>query len=230
MLLLSFAGPVLGTNCYVIAPDEGRECLIIDPGIGVDEQVDSIVAEHSLEPVAALVTHGHVDHTFALAQLCRRRDLPVYLHEADAYRLDDPIRTLGPDLAPMLAALADDWSVPPDVRTFAETRELELAGIRLHALHSPGHTEGSTLYSVPRQDDTTADLCFTGDVLFAGTIGRTDLPGGDAGLMHHTLGELAKPEADGGLPDATTVLPGHGEASTLGQERTDNPYLRELRP
>lgn len=230
MLLLSFAGPVLGTNCYVLAPDEGRECLIIDPGIGVDEQVDSIVAEHSLEPVAALVTHGHVDHTFALAQLCQRRDLPVYLHEADAYRLDEPIRTLGPDLAPMLAALADDWSIPPDVRTFADSQELELAGIRLHALPAPGHTEGSTLYFVPRQDDTTANLCFTGDVLFAGTIGRTDLPGGDDSLMRHTLGELARSEVDGGMPDATTVLPGHGEASTLGEERTGNPYLRDLRP
>ncbi len=229
MLLLSFAGPVLGTNCYVLAPDEGRECLIIDPGIGVDEQVDSIVAEHSLEPVAALITHGHVDHTFALAQLCQRRDLPVYLHEADAYRLDEPIRTLGPDLAPMLAALADDWSVPPDVRTFTDSQDLELAGIRLHALHAPGHTEGSTLYFVPRQDDTTANLCFTGDVLFAGTIGRTDLPGGDDSLMRHTLSELARSEADGGMPDATTVLPGHGEASTLGQERTGNPYLRDLR-
>lgn len=230
MLLLSFAGPVLGTNCYVIAADGGRECLVIDPGIGLDAQVDAILSEHELTPVAALVTHGHIDHTFALAQLCHRRDLPVYLHEADAYRLDDPIRTLGPDLAPMLAGLADDWVRPPDVRTFTGSPELDLAGITVRAVHAPGHTEGSTLYHVPRQDDTTAHLCFTGDVLFAGTIGRTDLPGGDDATMRHTLAELARPETGGGLPDATTVLPGHGEPSTIGQERAGNPYLRDLRP
>lgn len=230
MLLLSFTGPILGTNCYIVAPDDGRECVVVDPGIGLDERVDEVLAEYDLDPVAALVTHGHIDHTFALAQLCQRRDLPVYVHEADLYRFDDPIRTLGPDLAPMLAGLADDWTRPPDIRTFADSTPLHLAGIELHALFAPGHTEGSTLYFVPRQDETTANLCFTGDVLFAGTIGRTDLPGGDDALMRHTLGELARPESAGGLPDATTVLPGHGEPSTFGQERATNPYLRDLRP
>ncbi|PSK96928.1 glyoxylase-like metal-dependent hydrolase (beta-lactamase superfamily II) [Haloactinopolyspora alba] len=230
MLLHSLTAPVLGTNCYVLAPDGGRQCVLVDPGIAVDEQVDALLAEHLLEPVAALVTHGHVDHTFALAQLCQRRDLPVYLHEADAYRLADPIGTLGPDLAPMLAALADDWVEPPDVRTFSDGSPLWLAGIRIEPVHSPGHTEGSTLYHVPSQDGSDGSMCFTGDVLFAGTIGRTDLPGGDDERMRHTLGELARPEADGGLADATTVLPGHGESSTLGQERTTNPYLRQLGP
>lgn len=230
MLLLAFTGPVLGTNCYVVAPDDGRECLVIDPGIGVDEQVDKILAEHSLHPAAALVTHGHLDHTFALAQLCQRRELPVYVNEADAYRLSDPIRTLGPELAPMFAGFADDWKTPPDLRTFPDSQRFELAGIDLHALHAPGHTEGSTLFYLPRQDDTTANLCFTGDVLFAGTIGRTDLPGGDDDLMRHTLTELAKPESAGGMPDATTVLPGHGDPSTIGQERATNPYLRQPRP
>lgn len=242
MLLLAFSGPVLGTNCYIVAPDGGRECLIVDPGIGLDEQIDKILDEHELHPAAALITHGHLDHTFSLAQLCQRRDLPVYLHHEDVYRLADPIGTLGPQLAPGFAGFADDWTAPPDVRPFdGDETELELAGVRLRAIHAPGHTEGSTLYFVPRPDDTTTSLlepgsaptpltslCFTGDVLFAGTIGRTDLPGGDDALMQRTRRWLAQPEAAGGLPDATTVLPGHGEASTFGQERSTNPYLQGL--
>jgi hypothetical protein len=129
VLLLAFASPVLGTNCYIVAPDGSDECVLVDPGIGIDEQIDKILDEYSLRPVAALVTHGHVDHTFSLAQLCRRRDLPVYIHEADVYRLDDPIGTLGPELAPSFAGFADDWSKPADIRPVRR---------------SPGSSAGST--------------------------------------------------------------------------------------
>ncbi len=237
MLLLAFAAPVLGTNCYVLARDGSSECLLVDPGIGVDARVDELLAEHALRPAAALVTHGHLDHTFALAQLCRRRELPVYIHASDAYRLDDPVGSLGPHVAQAFAGLADDWAPPPDVRTVQGGERLEIAGITVHVQHAPGHTEGSVLYHVPRPDDTVGasaagdppGLCFTGDVLFRGTIGRTDLPGGDHDTMVATLTGIAMPEANGGLPDATTVRPGHGEPSTIGLERATNPFLRGLR-
>lgn len=221
MLLLTVVAPVLGTNCYVVAPDGGRECLVIDPGIGVEERLEKTFAEHGLEPAAVLVTHGHLDHTHALSELCRRRDLPVHLHEGDVYRLTDPLGSLGPQLAAQFDRFIDDWTAPADVRPFtAAQTELELAGVPLRALHAPGHTEGSTLYHLP--DD---GVVFTGDVLFAGTVGRTDLPGGDDALMRATLTALA---ATDGLPGATTVRPGHGPASTLDRERASNPYLRGL--
>lgn len=221
MLVLTLVAPVLGTNCYVVAPDGGRECVVIDPGIGVEEQLEKAFAEHSLEPAAVLVTHGHLDHTYALSELCRRRDLPVHLHQEDVYRLSDPLGSLGPQLAQQFAHFVEGWTPPPDVRPFegAET-QLDLAGVGLRAIHAPGHTEGSTLYQLPADG-----IVFTGDVLFAGTVGRTDLPGGDDALMRATLTRLASAD---GLPGPTTVRPGHGPASTLDRERASNPYLRGL--
>ncbi len=221
MLLLTVVAPVLGTNCYVLAAGAGRQCMVIDPGIGVAEQLEKVFAEHSLEPVAVLVTHGHLDHTYALSELSQARGLPVHLHEGDAYRLADPLGSLGPQLAAQFAQFGADWTPPADVRTFggAET-DLDLAGVGLRAVHAPGHTEGSTLYHAPADG-----VVFTGDVLFAGTVGRTDLPGGDDALMRATLTRLA---SDDGLPGPTIVRPGHGPASTLDRERASNPYLRGL--
>lgn len=230
MLLITVVSPVLGANCYVVAVDGSRECLIIDPGIRLDRDIDAVMAKHSLRPIAALITHGHVDHTFGLTGLCQRYDMPVYLHEADAYRLDDPIGTLGLNLASLFAELGNDWAVPSDVRTFSHHDPLELAGIRIHPMHAPGHTEGSTLYYCPASSNDQPGLCFTGDVLFAGTIGRTDLPGGNSDVMRRTLERLAQPESAGGLPEQTIVLPGHGDSSTLKRERDTNPHLRRLQP
>lgn len=221
MLLLTVVAPVLGTNCYVVAADGARECVVIDPGIGVAEQLEKVFAEHALEPAAAVVTHGHLDHTYALSELCRDRDLPVHLHEGDVYRLADPLGSLGPQLAAQFAQFGADWTPPADVRPFVgATTELDLAGVRLRAIHAPGHTEGSTLYYAPGDA-----VVFTGDVLFAGTVGRTDLPGGDDAQMRATLTRLA---SDDELPGPTTVRPGHGAASTLNRERASNPYLRGL--
>lgn len=218
MLLLTVVAPVLGTNCYVLATGAGRECVVIDPGIGVAEQVGKVLAEHALEPVAVLVTHGHLDHTHGLSEL---PDVPVYLHERDAYRLDDPLGSLGPQLSAQFAQFGAGWTPPGDVRPFAGAEtELDLAGLGLHAVHAPGHTEGSTLYHAPADG-----VVFTGDVLFAGTVGRTDLPGGDDAPMRATLTRLA---SDDELPGPTIVRPGHGPASTLDRERASNPYLRGL--
>ncbi|SDT05373.1 MBL fold metallo-hydrolase [Jiangella sp. DSM 45060] len=218
MLLLTVVAPVLGTNCYVVAAAAGRECVVVDPGIGVGEQLAKVLAEHELTPVAVLVTHGHLDHTHGLTEL---PGLPVHLHERDAYRLADPLGSLGPQLSAQFAQFGAAWTPPSDVRTFdgAET-ELHLAGVGLRAIHAPGHTEGSTLYYAPADG-----VVLTGDVLFAGTVGRTDLPGGDDALMRATLTRLA---SDDELPGLTTVRPGHGPASTLDRERASNPYLRGL--
>lgn len=225
MLLLAFVSPVLGTNCYVVARDDGGECLVVDPGIAVHDELEKIFAERSLRPTGALITHGHVDHTLSLASLCRSYELPVYIHHADEYRLDDPIGTLGAELASAFSGLADDWSRPPDVRPLYDDAPFTAAGIEVRPIHAPGHTEGSVLYVIDGAGEDGSLVCFTGDVLFAGTVGRTDLPGGDAALMEQTLARLATPDTDGGLPDATTVLPGHGDSDSLGSQRASNPFL-----
>lgn len=229
VLLLTVAAPVLGTNCYLLAVEGGHECIIVDPGIGLDDKVDEGMAEYGLRPAAVLITHGHLDHTFSLAQLCRRHELPVYIHEADAYRLADPLGTVSPEFAHLFAPLADDWTPPSDIRPLRDGAELDLAGLEISVIGAPGHTEGSVFYYVHAPDPSaSADLCFTGDVLFAGTIGRTDLPGGDAAAMAMSLAGIAHPASEGGLPDNTTVLPGHGEPSTIGRERATNPFLKDL--
>ncbi|HWS57551.1 MAG TPA: MBL fold metallo-hydrolase [Actinotalea sp.] len=228
MILRTLVAPVLGATCSVLADDAGR-CVVVDPGGGVAAKVLALVAAEGWIPVAVLATHGHVDHTWAAAELCAAYDVPLHLHADDAYRLDDPFGTLGA-LGPQLAAMAG-LAAPPRpsrVQTFTaqpdgtvrlhlgtpSTGHLDLAG-----LHVPGHTEGSTVYLA----DAPGRTALTGDVLFAGTIGRTDLPGGDPRAMTLSLARLARLAAD------TVVVPGHGPTSTIAAELASNPYLRAAR-
>lgn len=233
MLIRTVVAPLLGASCHLLVAD-GR-CVVVDPGGGVVPGVVGAVEQEGWEVVALLATHGHVDHTWSAAELCALFDVPLHIHERDAYRLSDPFGSLGP-LGPSLEQLAvqagwgDGPGMPDRVETFATgddgTAVLHLgtsagsrAPIDVTALHAPGHTEGSTVYLV----DAPAPTALTGDVLFAGTIGRTDLPGGDGALMARTLARLAA------LPAATAVLPGHGPATTIATELGINPYLRAAR-
>ncbi len=218
--------PFLGTNCYVVSADDGST-VVVDPGAGVVGDLLALVHDHALAPVALLATHGHVDHTWSAGALASAWGVPLVLHEDDAYRLGDPFGTLGPlgsQLAPLAGTLGDPYREPGDVRTFREDGGVPLTeAVGLRSLHSPGHTEGSTVYLLGDADgpeDARDGAAFTGDVLFAGTVGRTDLPGGDAEAMRVSLARLA------GLAPRTQVLPGHGETSTIGTERRSNPYLR----
>lgn len=209
----------------MVAPDGGNQCVVVDPGYGIEHKLSDAFSEYAVEPAAILVTHGHIDHICGVPGLVDDQNVPVYIGGADAYRLADPIGTLSPDLAGVLASLADGWREPPDVRHISAPRlQLDVAGLSFEAIHAPGHTQGATLYRVA---DDHHDVLLTGDVLFAGTIGRTDLPGGDVDQMADTLRWIATPEFEGGLPDTVEVLPGHGEPSTLGRERTSNPYLTQ---
>nr|WP_297428437.1 MBL fold metallo-hydrolase [uncultured Actinotalea sp.] len=229
MIVRTVVSPFLGTNCYVVSADDGAT-VVVDPGAGVVGDLLALVQDRALAPVALLATHGHVDHTWSAAALGSAWGVPLVLHEADAYRLADPFGTLGPlgaQLAPLAGTLGDPYREPSDVRTFGADAVVPLAAaLGLRSLHSPGHTEGSTVYlldPVPAEGSSTEEpgptAAFTGDVLFAGTVGRTDLPGGDADAMGRSLARLA------GLPAATRVLPGHGEASTVEAELRSNPYL-----
>ncbi len=228
---------VFGARCSVIA-DAGA-CVVVDPGALVTASVVSVVEERGLAPCGVLLTHGHVDHTWDAADVADALGVPVWVHAADAYRLADPFGTLGPlggaahdpsgPLAQALAAAGADpraYRAPSDIRTFGTAElvvgrdddvVLPLGALAVRARHAPGHTEGSTIYLV----DGPPALAFTGDVLFAGTIGRTDLPGGDDARMRATLREVVAR-----LDPELVVLPGHGPTSTVADELARNPFLR----
>jgi len=228
MLVLGFPAQAFATNCYIVAPAAGEECLVIDPGIGVVDQLAEVLAQHRLRPAAVLATHGHLDHVFSVTPVCGAYGVALSVHSQDRYRLVDPVAELGPELRQMFVQQfgASGWKEPDDVVTLEDNQRLNIAGIEIGVIHAPGHTEGSVMFTLPGiPDDLTASVELTstvlsGDVLFAGSIGRTDLPGGSAAAMARSLRDRVLPMAD-----ATLVLPGHGGPTTIGQERVSNPYL-----
>ena len=229
MLVIAIEAAAFGTNCYLIAPASGEECVIVDPGVGVEAQVAETLREHGLRPAAVLLTHGHLDHTYAVTPVCGGTTA-AYIHQDDRYRLRDPLASTSPGLLSMLEqqfGRRANWAEPDTVIDIVGGQHLELGGLSLDVTHAPGHTEGSVLFELggvpaglPQEVDRTV---LTGDVLFAGSIGRTDLPGGDHTAMQRSLREVILP-----LPDTSLVLPGHGPATTIGRERATNPFLTQL--
>jgi glyoxylase-like metal-dependent hydrolase (beta-lactamase superfamily II) len=226
VLVVGFPALAFGTNCFVLAPSSGEECVVVDPGIGVAEQLDAVLREHRLQPVAVLLTHGHLDHTFSVAPVCATRGISAYVHPADEAMLADPALGLSAETANMLAASGLHYVEPEDVLPLDDTAPITLAGLTFTVDHAPGHTPGSVLFRLPDipagEDPTYSGTVLSGDVLFAGSIGRTDLPGGSTEAMMRSLATKVLP-----LDDDALVLPGHGPATTIGQERATNPYLRE---
>ena len=221
MLVTGFPAGPTGTNCYVLAPGPGEQCLVVDPGLGAVEQIDALLREHRLHPVAVLLTHGHLDHTFSVVPVCDARDVPAYLHPADRYQLTDPWAGLGlPRETPLFGHGPLTFAEPADLRELADGDVLALAGLELTARHAPGHTPGSVAFSLRT---AAGPLLLAGDLLFAGSIGRVDLPGGSEEEMLRSLVRVVLP-----LDDATEVLPGHGPATTVGRERASNPFLAGL--
>jgi len=225
VLVRGFPASAFDTNCYVVAPGRGEQCVVVDPGVGVQDQLDALLREHDLQPVAVLLTHGHVDHTFSVAPVCGARGIPAYIHPHDRDQLADPVKYLSPQSGQLFGGRLS-WTEPDDVVLLDPAVPLELAGLRLSVDLAPGHTPGSVVFRLPGDEtggEAGAPLVLSGDVLFAGSIGRTDLPGGSWEAMQRTLAEVVLP-----LPDETVVLPGHGAATTMERERATNPYLRDL--
>jgi glyoxylase-like metal-dependent hydrolase (beta-lactamase superfamily II) len=185
----------------------------------VVDRLDEVLAEHRLHPVAVLLTHGHLDHTFSVLPVCDARDVPAYIHPFDRPQLEDPWAGIGlPRGAPIFGVGGLTFAEPADVRSLTDGAVLTLAGLELTVRHAPGHTPGSVAFSLAGPE---APLFFSGDLLFAGSIGRVDLPGGNEQQMMRSLAAVVLP-----LPDPTEVLAGHGARTTIGRERATNPYLR----
>ena len=242
VLTLGFPAAAFETNCFVLATGAGQECVIVDPGIGVVDQLSDVLREFRLRPAAVLLTHGHLDHVYSVTPVCRgeataayaapgSEELTAYIHRDDRYRLRNPLAGIDAGLRYMLEAQfgrAATWTEPSEVIELTDGQQVSLAGLDFTVHHAPGHTEGSVMFSLATVPDQLAgqfaSTLISGDVLFAGSIGRGDLPGGDERAMERSLATVVLP-----MPDDRLVLPGHGDLTTIGQERATNPYLRRLR-
>jgi hydroxyacylglutathione hydrolase len=220
VLVVGFPTGAFQANCYLIAPGEGEACVIVDPGKDAEEPIVDALRKHRLSPVAVLLTHGHFDHVFAVAPVCDGNDIPAWIHPEDREMLTDPLKGISPQGAAFFGGRLA-MREPKEVRALADGTVLDLAGLKITVDHTPGHTRGSVIFRSEIEEG--GRLLFAGDTLFAGSIGRTDLPGGDLPTMMHTLRTKLL-----ALEDDTVVLPGHGPSTTIGRERASNPFLLEL--
>ena len=242
MLIAGFPAGAFAANCYVVASAPGQECVIVDPGQDAEPGINELLAEHRLRPAAVLLTHGHIDHIWSVAPVCDAKGIPAYIHPRDRVLLSDPAKGLplgtGQELFGGL-----EFTEPDDVKELADGMTLNLVGLEITVNHAPGHTEGSVTFRLPLESHPTpppisaqglgktgavdgrdpADVLFSGDLLFAGSIGRTDLPGGDYPTILRSLARVCLT-----LPDPTVVLSGHGPQTTIGTERRGNPFLAGL--
>jgi len=198
------------TNCYILRESEAdKDCLIVDTGLEAGELID-FLQQHTLNPVAVVLTHGHIDHVTGVALL--RQNFPeikVYIHKLDAEMLTGAKDNLS-------ALSGQTFSTEPADGFIEEGDKIEQANIALEALHTPGHTPGGiSLYS--KQDG----LIFVGDTLFAGSVGRTDFPAASFAQLIKSIREKLFT-----LPDETVCLPGHGLSTTIAQEKANNPFLQ----
>jgi hydroxyacylglutathione hydrolase len=229
VLVAGFPSAVFGTNVYVVAPAAGEQCIVVDPGMEVVPGLEQLLEEHHLTPIAVLLTHGHLDHTFSVVPVAGARGIPAYIHPDDRELLADPMKGLSRESDQLFGGRLE-WQEPDDVAPLVDGGVLELAGLQVTVDHAPGHTPGSVMFRLPGAPDAVSGLdvapsqtVISGDVLFAGSIGRTDLPGGSHDQMLSSLRQKVLP-----LPDDLLVLPGHGGATTIGRERAINPYLTAL--
>lgn len=210
-LLYAPLGPYQ-TNCYILA-HEGK-AVVIDPGMGAKDLVSRLAAEHELTVEQIVLTHGHIDHTRDAGEISARWGAPMWLHPDDFIMVEQP--GVGVSAETARAFDADHMAPLSDLQSLEHGQELNLLGLRFHVRHAPGHSPGSVLL-------VGDDIVFSGDVLFQGSIGRTDLPGSSPADMVTSLRDQVLT-----LDDSLAVLPGHGPRTTMRQERRSNPFLNNL--
>lgn len=222
MLIDRVIAPYFETNCWILALGTGQECIIVDPGMAKPNLVNEIeqkVSELKLKPVAVFITHGHLDHTFSVLPLTKQVPMRTFVTGADRFLLTDPMGALdrGGVSEQFLKAFGiEKFKEPDEIVELEDFSTFEVAGMQITSIFAPGHTKGSVIFTVENQQ------LISGDVLFAGSIGRTDLPTGSASQMRKTLRDRILT-----LPDGLNVLPGHGGQTTIGTERVRNPYLQD---
>ena len=206
MRIAGFAAGPFQTNCYVVS--NGDRAFVIDPGLGAHEAVSQMAQEQELTVEAVVLTHGHIDHIRDAAAF----GVETFIHPADAFML-----LRGEGVSEQARQLYDASAMPPidNPTPLEDGQTLTVAGVDLRIVHAPGHSPGCVML-------VADDVVFSGDVLFRGSIGRTDLPDSDPEQMRQSLRD---PVWD--LSDELQVLPGHGPATTVAQERATNPYLRQ---
>jgi hydroxyacylglutathione hydrolase len=230
VLIAGFPAGSWAANCYVAATGPRSECVVVDPGQDSADGIAEIVREHGLKPVAVLLTHGHLDHMWSVTPVAGTYDATAWIHPADRHLLADPLAGISRETAAMLLGGRHEFVEPDRVAELADGQTLEVAGLRITIDHTPGHTGGSVVFRAPYPStrsgpggEDVSEVMFAGDLLFAGSIGRTDLPGGDHAAMLETLRHKVLT-----LPDDVVVLPGHGEQTSIGRERATNPFLLGL--
>ena len=192
-------------NCSILS--ENGKAWIVDPGQESDRIVD-LLAKKGLEPAAILLTHGHFDHISGIPGLLKKfPDLPVYVHENDMQMFGHPLNQLPPEYP--------SFEKPKELIAFHSTLNLKPSTLNLEVIETPGHTPGGVCYYFPKDK-----LLLSGDTLFAGSVGRTDLPGGDMATLMDSLQKLTA------LPDDTLVIPGHGMHTRIALEKSGNPFLQ----
>ena len=222
MLIDRVIAPYFETNCWILALGTGQECIIVDPGMAKPNLVNEIeqkVSELKLKPVAVFITHGHLDHTFSVLPLTKQVPMRTFVTGADRFLLTDPMGALdrgGVSEQFLRAFGVEKFKEPDEIVELEDYSSFEVAGMQITSIFAPGHTKGSVIFTVENQQ------LISGDVLFAGSIGRTDLPTGSASQMRKTLRDRILT-----LPDSLNVLPGHGGQTTIGTERVRNPYLQD---
>jgi len=202
------------TNCWVLAPEAGGPGVVIDAPPD-PEGVAGLLAQHDVTPVALLLTHGHIDHTGAAGVVTGEVGIDAYVHPDDDFLTLDPAGQLR-----LLFGLVPPGEFEPPRQRIALTdgQRVRLAGLELEVLHTPGHTPGHCCFLLREEG-----VLFSGDHLFAGSIGRTDLPGGDFATLMDSMRSKVLP-----LDEGIMVYPGHGPTTTLARERRTNPFLQEL--
>lgn len=220
-------GFALGTwqaNCYILGDLELGRAVVIDPGEGGGPVVRDRLAARDVRCEAILLTHGHLDHLWSVPELAETLDVPVFLHVDDRWLWDNPAAAFGniPHDA-LKAQFGLDWNPPTErLEALRDRQTLSVTGCRIKVHHTPGHTPGSSVFLLT---DTGEDdpLLISGDLIFAGTVGRTDLPRGSFQQQMESISRVVLP-----LPDRTVIVSGHGPQSTVGTERATNPFLRSL--